>query len=505
MRLKFLLASGALFLSLAMTGSSRVGLRSQVYRYNYENVLGTSAEIRVLAGSEEAADQAQAAAMDEIERLNGVLSGYTPASEFSRWVKTSGQAVAVSPELAEVLGLFDTWRGRTGGALDASAEAASRLWKRAAAEGHVPSDAALAEVAKEISQAHWSLDPAAGTATHLDSTPLVLNSLAKSYVIGKAAGVAAASENVTGVVVNIGGDIVARGNLVEPVNIADPRSGADNTSIASIGLENRAVATSGNYRRGVEIGGQHYSHIIDPRTAQPAGDVISSTVVAPNAAEAGALATAFSVLKPAESARVAAKMPGVEYLLVRNNGEKFASAGWSALAAKAVTRSVPVAPMMAVGGAFDTSTELVINVELGRLDGMRAKRPYLAAWIVDQDKFPVRTVALWFEKPRWLNELRAWYKDDRLRSMAEGTDITRTVSSATRSPGKYSLKWDGKDNAGKLVKAGKYTVMIECAREHGSYQLLHQEIDFNGKPQQFNLPGGSEIASASLEYRKAGQ
>jgi hypothetical protein len=29
------------------------------------------------------------------------------------------------------------------------------------------------------------------------------------------------------------------------------------------------------------------------------------------------------------------------------------------------------------------------------------------------------------------------------------------------------LKWDGKDNAGKLVNAGQYTVLVEAAREHG--------------------------------------
>jgi hypothetical protein len=354
-------------------------------------------------------------------------------------------------------------------------------------------------------QAHWRVDREAGTATHLDSTPVVLNSLAKSYVISKAANVAAGVPDVSGVVVNIGGDLVARGNIVEQVNVADPKGGADNTAIAAIGVENRAVATSGNYRRGVDVGGKHYSHIIDPRTGATAEDVISSTVVAPDAAQAGALATAFSVLTPTESARVAAKNPGVEYLLVRSNGTQVASAGWSGLAAKSVARRLPVAAMMAAGPTVDPSMELVVNLELGSPAGMRAKRPYLAAWVEDSDKFPVRTFALWFEKARWLNELRAWYKDDRLRSMAEGTDITRTVASATRSPGKYTLKWDGKDNAGKLVKPGKYTVMIECVREHGGYQLMHQEIDFNGKPQQFKLPAAAELAGATLDYKKAGQ
>jgi Predicted periplasmic protein (DUF2271) len=34
------------------------------------------------------------------------------------------------------------------------------------------------------------------------------------------------------------------------------------------------------------------------------------------------------------------------------------------------------------------------------------------------------------------------------------------------------LEWDGKDNDGKLVKNGKYTVFFEVVREHGTYQLM---------------------------------
>jgi HSP20 family molecular chaperone IbpA len=48
-------------------------------------------------------------------------------------------------------------------------------------------------------------------------------------------------------------------------------------------------------------------------------------------------------------------------------------------------------------------------------------------------------------------------------------------------------------------------VMIEASREHGTYQLMHQEIDFNGLPRQFQLPAAVEIASATLDYHKISQ
>src|SRR5262245_64265240 len=103
-----------------------------------------------------------------------------------------------------------------------------------------------------------------------------------------------------GLVINIGGDLVARGELAEDVRIADPKADAENDEpLARISIRNRAVATSGDYRRGVEINGRWYSHIVDPRTALPVDHVISATVVAPQAAAAGDMAKDFCVLTQA--------------------------------------------------------------------------------------------------------------------------------------------------------------------------------------------------------------
>ena len=46
------------------------------------------------------------------------------------------------------------------------------------------------------------------------------------------------------------------------------------------------------------------------------------------------------------------------------------------------------------------------------------------------------------------------------------------------------------------------SVWIEAAREHGTYQIMHREMDFNGTPEEVQLPGGTEISSASLAYHK---
>lgn len=81
----------------------------------------------------------------------------------------------------------------------------------------------------------------------------------------------------------------------------------------------RAVATSGDYRQFFrDAEGRIRSHIIDPRTAAPAGhDVASVSVLAPDALTADALATALLVLGPDEGLRLLRRgFPGIEALFI---------------------------------------------------------------------------------------------------------------------------------------------------------------------------------------------
>src|SRR3954451_10980265 len=146
-------------------------------------------------------------------------------------------------------------------------------------------------------------------------------------------------------------------------------------------------------------------------------------------------------------------------MLTTADGARIASPRWKDFA---VSRPISAfaakpTPQAASSVAQDVGMEMTIAIELAHMSG-NSRRPYVAIWIEDKDKFPVRTLALWYQKERWLPELRAWYRDDRMRAMAEGNSVAASIASATRPSGKYTVKWDGKDNAGKLVKAGKYTV-----------------------------------------------
>ena len=191
---------------------------ARLFVSHYENVLGTSMELKLSAYSEKNASIAEMAVLTEIKRVSKLLSTYDPQSEFSSWLQTKNTPVPVSPELFEVLSLFDAWRMKTNGALDASAQVISKLWKQAAGKQELPSKEALASAVAEVQQAHWQLDSKNRTATHLSNTPLVLNSFAKTYIIKRAVDAAMASANLNSIVVNIGGDMVIAGNVNETVH-----------------------------------------------------------------------------------------------------------------------------------------------------------------------------------------------------------------------------------------------------------------------------------------------
>ena len=501
--MKFLARCIAFVFVLSSTGvwantSPKTSKATKQYVSHFENVLGTSLELKIKAGSEKQASVAEAAALTEIARMSKILSAYDANSEFSQWMKTSHQAKHISPELFEVLHLFDQWKTKTGGALDASAQVISKLWKEAAAKQKIPTTEEINLAVAEVQKSHWQLDAVSQTATHLSNAPLMLNSFAKSYIIKRAADAAMAVDNVNAVVVNIGGDIVVAGNVSEPVQVSNPKADAENdTPLDILMIKNKAIATSGNYRRGELINGQWYSHIVDPRTGQPAGQVISATVVANNATDAGALATAFNVLSVDESEKLAATVPGAEYMMITKEGERITSKGWNALEIPVTKKEKNITP---TADQWNPDYELVVNLELSQLPGF-ARRPFVAVWVEDKDKNSVRTISVWFNKDRWLHELRAWYTANYAKFTGDAGNIA-TISSATRSSGKYSLKWDGKDDKGNYVKPGKYTIFIEAAREHGTYQLISQEMNFNAKTAQVTLTGNAEVASASLDYKK---
>lgn len=157
---------------------------------------------------------------------------------------------------------------------------------------------------------------------------------------------------------------------------------------------------------------------------------------------------------------------------------------------------------------WDDHFELLVDLEINQPQGFRSHRPYVAVWVEDPAGKPVRTLTLWVNTQgrgeRYIRELHRWFRAEQTREAAGGRDLVSTISSATRLPGKYSVVWNGRDDDGKPVGQGPYTLYIEAAREHGSYQLIRQEITVASRPFVATLDGNEEIRGARIDYRRKG-
>lgn len=510
--LQRLCLTGLLLSFASAPGAASHGLfgdEVKTFRFDHENILGTSLHLELHA-EEALARKAKADVFAEIERLRGVLSAYDPKSELMRLPRPC-PATAASADLRAVMHACDHWSAESKATFHPGVEMLTQLWAAAEKSGNLPAPAEIEAARAKLSRPLWSIDDEHGTVTMLTEAAVCFDALAKGYIIDRAIAVAQAA-GVADIVLEIGGDLRVSGESSSRIAVADPREPEENApSLCDLDLRNVSVATSGGYARGFKIAGRHYSHIFDPRTGLPVEQILQATVIAPDATTADALATILSVLSPEEGIALIAKTAGAASMTVDAKGDRHASPNWSKFVRNQAPPPAPVLASALPGGA-----EIVLAFELqqpaaggrgaegGRpKDGERERRggnyrrPYVVAWIEDEQGRAVRTLSLWIQKPRWINDLRRWSELYRGKQ-----DDVRAVTRATRAAGAYELSWNGRDDAGEPVAQGKYTMFLEVVREHGTYQILSHGFEVNGVEFSAALVGeGSEVKSATVSLR----
>ena len=124
--------------------------------------------------------------------------------------------------------------------------------------------------------------------------------------------------------VEIGGEVMAKGKNAKgkywTIGISTPNEDllqSTNELQAIVSLQNKGMATSGNYRNFYVEDGKKYAHTIDPKTGYPVQhNLLSATVLANDCMTADAFATAFMVLGKDLGVEIARKVPGLEIYFV---------------------------------------------------------------------------------------------------------------------------------------------------------------------------------------------
>ena len=137
---------------------------------------------------------------------------------------------------------------------------------------------------------------------------LDFSALAKGYAVDRIAALLRRA-GVRDFLVEIGGEVYAEGRSAQggPWRIGIERPAPGQRQIQRVlPLRDLGMATSGDYRNFFELDGKRYGHTLDPRTGWPVRHhLLSATVLDASTARADALATAFMVLGPAETLRLA--------------------------------------------------------------------------------------------------------------------------------------------------------------------------------------------------------
>jgi len=189
---------------------------------------------------------------------------------------------------------------RTEGAYDPTILPVVRLWNFDDG-GRLPSPEALAAA---VSLVDYTTVRVTGALALAPGQQADLGGVGKGAVVDLIAD-HLAGQGIERFLVEAGGDLLVAG--LKPgerpwrIWIQHPRAPEAALAILEIGAagERRAVVTSGDYERYLEVDGVRYHHILDPGTGWPARASVSVTVIAERAAEADALATGLFVAGPA--------------------------------------------------------------------------------------------------------------------------------------------------------------------------------------------------------------
>lgn len=235
-----------------------------------------------------------------VAEVDAQMSTWRPDSDLMRLnAAPVGQWVDVPDRLAQVLALgLDIGRA-SDGAFDIGMGDAVKAWGFGPQEASP--DGIRAAMTAPRDPAHEVLELAGRRACKHAPLALDLNGIAKGHGVDRLAEVLH-GVGIRAALVGIDGEMRAAGSRPDGTGWTIAIEAPDRTRRAPqsiLSLEDAAVATSGDYRHWVEVGGRCLSHTMDPASGAPlARSPASVTVVARTCAEADAWATALMVLGP---------------------------------------------------------------------------------------------------------------------------------------------------------------------------------------------------------------
>lgn len=259
-------------------------------------------------------------ALSLIHELESQMTVYRDHSELlSINRQAADHSVKVEERLFDLLVRAKAIALETTGAYDPTSMPLVRMWKHCRTENRIPTQDEIDVARQQIGIEFVSLNPAkCEVSFEKPDIELQLNAIGKGYALDRAAEVLN-EHNIQNWLLHGGhSSVLARGDHNGlggwPVGLRNPIFPEER--LGTLVLRNAAMGTSGNSVQFFRYQGQRYGHILDPRSGWPADKLLAATVIAPTAAEADALSTAFFVMGLENARSFCQNRPEIQALLI---------------------------------------------------------------------------------------------------------------------------------------------------------------------------------------------
>jgi thiamine biosynthesis lipoprotein len=296
-----------------------------------EVAMGTS--VTIVAFTNDKVDEAGAhalfaKALDEIRRLEGLLSEWRDDSDVGKLNRGNGEWVAVGPEALEVVQKAIIAGKLSDGTFDVTFHVMGDLWKFGDARDEKPKVPSKNDVQKKKKLVDYRKIEVTGDKVRLGKGQRIgLGGIAKGYIVDKVVRVLREG-GLKAFLVQAGGDLYGSGRKADGSpwvsGIQDPRGGSGKF-FGILELEDHAFSTAGDYARAYVVDGKRYHHIIDPRTGYPATACRSVTIWAPDALTADTIDDAVFILGPEKGLALVESLDGVGAVIVDSSNRVWVS------------------------------------------------------------------------------------------------------------------------------------------------------------------------------------
>ena len=287
--------------------------------------MGSTVELKLYSPSEELFHRVVDVCVKRTKEIDRLFSNYRDDSVLAKVNRNAGvRPVPVPEEFLNLVRTSVNYSEITDGAFDITIGSLFKLWQAETVAGRLPEKSRIRDALGCTGFRKIKIDEGKSQIfLDGDCVQLDFGAIGKGYAVDEI--VRIAKENgITKGLVNFGGNIYAMnppaGKKFWDVGVRKPGSG--NQIISNINLVNKGIATSGDYERYFEHEGKRYSHIIDPRTGWPAGDVTSVVAVSKTATEADVFSTAVSVLGSPGARTFVQRDKSLGFLVIGKKGEK---------------------------------------------------------------------------------------------------------------------------------------------------------------------------------------